>query len=147
MKNIAIDHVTRTITVTKRFLEAAAIPFSEECNMLNNLQKEFPQMRIVTRNLKPRKVSNKNKGLTYKYMRNFIDIMDKENLPEFVRVQVELEALYENAALVYKNMRDWFLEQYPYHEEMIVNHISSKPVKNNIIPLNNNCGSSQQIAE
>ena len=120
MKNIKIDYIANTITVTKVFLDAAAIPYSEECIMLHSLKNDFPNMRIVTRNITHRKIENQYKGLTYKYMRKFISIMDEENLSTFNKVQLYYEGLYEDSATVYCNVREWFIKNYPYHREMIV---------------------------
>ena len=120
MRDIKIDYVANTITVTKVFLEAAATPYSEESITLYNLQHDFPNMRIVTRNLPRRKIENQYKGLTYKYMRRFISIMDENNLSTFNKIQLYYEGLCEDSTTVYCNVRDWFLKNYPLHKEMIV---------------------------
>ena len=139
MRDIKIDYVTNTITVTKVFLEAASTPYSEESITLHSLQQDFPNMRIVTRNLPRRNISNQYKGLTYKYMRKFISIMDEKNLPVFNRIQLYYEGLYEDSATIYSNVRDWFLKNYPLHKEMIE---SKEPTR----VSSTNSGSSPQAA-
>ena len=122
MKNIKIDFATNTITVTKSFLEAAQTPYSEECITLHNLQTDFPNMRIVTRTTKCSHTDNPNKGLTYKYMRKFVSTMDKENISVFNDTIIYFEDKYESKSTVYKCVRNWFLENYPYHNELIVDN-------------------------
>lgn len=147
MKNIKIDFATNTITVTKGFLEAAQTPYSEECITLHNLQTDFPNMRIVTRTIHSRHTANQNKGLTYKYMRKFVYTMDKENMSVFNDTIIYFEDKYENKSTVYNCVRNWFLENYPYHNEMIVDNAPKrKSTLLSIDHIENACGSSPQAA-
>lgn len=120
MKDIRIEFATNTIIVTKSYLEAAQIPYSEECNTLCSLQNDFPNMRIVTKKTKCKNTCNANKGLTYSYMRKFIKTMDEANLSVFNDTLMYFEDKYESNSKVYNCVRNWFLENYPYHEDIIV---------------------------
>ena len=120
MRDIKIDYIANTITVTKIFLEAAATPYSEECINLQNLQQSFPNMRIVTRTLPRRKIENKYKGLTYKFMRNYIKTMDESNLNKYIETIMYFETFSDNKTLVYTQVRDWFLTHYPDYKELVI---------------------------
>ena len=120
MKNIKIDFITNTIIVTRGFYEAATEYGTEEYAELQNVKAANPDMtvsiRTVNRNHKP----NSSKGLTYRYMRKFISIMDSKNLNAFEETILYYEGLYMENATVYQEVKAWFLETYPNHREMIV---------------------------
>ena len=142
MRDIKIDYVSNTIIVTKVFLEAASTPYSEESITLQNLQREFPNMRIATRNLQRRNIENPYKGLTYKFMRNYIKAMDEPNLCKFQEAVMHFETFTDNKTLVYTQVRDWFLANYPDYKELVVS--PAPKLNDNITSVI--CGSSPQAA-
>ena len=142
MRDIKIDYVSNTIIVTKVFLEAASTPYSEESITLQNLQREFPNMRIATRNLQRRNISNPYKGLTYKFMRNYIKTMDEANLNKYIETIMHYEKFSDNQSLVYTQVRDWFLANYPDYKELVVS--TAPKLNDNITSVI--CGSSPQAA-
>ncbi len=119
MQGMRIDFITNTITITKAFREAASDLSSEEYIALSLVQKENPQMKVVLRSNKAASRRSDSKGLTYKYMRKFISVMDSENLITFEKTILHYESYeYENGT-VYQYVKEWFLENYPDHKEMI----------------------------
>ncbi len=119
MQGMRIDFITNTITITKAFREAASDLSSEEYIALSLVQKENPQMKVVLRSNKAASRRSDCKGLTYKYMRKFISVMDSENLITFEKTILHYESYeYENGT-VYQYVKEWFLENYPDHKEMI----------------------------
>ena len=132
MRDIKIDYVSNTIIVTKVFLEAAATPYSEESITLNRLQQDLPNMRIVARTVPRRNVDNRYKGLTYKFMRNYIKTMDEANLNKYVETIMHFETFSDNKTLVYTQVRDWFLAHYPNYKDLVV---STAPELNNSISI------------
>lgn len=78
-------------------------------------------MKIVRRSIRSNKESHKSKGLTYAYMRNFIKVMDSSNRVTFEDTVDYFQDMYNgNSAKTYVAVRDWFLENYTRHAEMIV---------------------------
>ena len=93
MQGIKVDFITNTIIITKEFAALASDPTSEEYVTLNLLREENPKMKIATRSRKKTyKEKNPYKGLTYKFMRKFISVMDEENLVELTRKQKYFES-------------------------------------------------------
>ncbi|MBP3620099.1 MAG: hypothetical protein J6J24_05540 [Clostridia bacterium] len=86
---------------------------------LNAVKKDNPQMRVVLRSTKAAGRTNDNKGLTYNYMRKFISVMDCENLITFDKTILHYESYGYESGTIYKYMKEWFLENYPNHKEMI----------------------------
>ena len=119
MQGMKIDFITNSIIVTKSFAEAAADINSEEYTSLQLAKKDNPAMRVVLRSTRAAGHESDYKGLTYKYMRKFISVMDSANLVNFEKTILHYESYgYENGT-VYKYMREWFLTYYPNHKEMI----------------------------
>ena len=53
-------------------------------------------------------------------MRKFISIMDSSNLITFEKTIEHYEDFCSESAEVYQNVKEWFLENYPHHREMVV---------------------------
>lgn len=78
-------------------------------------------MKIVRRSIRGNRESHKSKGLTYVYMRNFIKVMDSSNRVTFEDTVDYFQDMYNgNSSKTYVAVRDWFLENYSRHAEMIV---------------------------
>lgn len=120
MRDIIIDFIANKIVVTKGFYENAKIPATEENERLRVVLSDYPNMKISVRESSRKNTPNKFKGLTYRYMRKFISVMDSENLEVFEKVILHFESIYMENGEVYAAVRDWFLENYPDHKEMIV---------------------------
>lgn len=118
--NIKIDYSANIILVTKGFLQQAEIFGTDEYKILKQIRKDYPSMMVVAKTVRSGNRKSDTKGLTYKYMRRFIAIMDAQNLPTFDKVMLHYELHEENNTSVYHLVKDWFLENYPHHKEMIV---------------------------
>lgn len=120
MNGMKIDFVSNTITITKAFREAANEFGSEEYVALSLVQQEHPNMKIVLRSVRTGNRKSEYKGLTYRYMRKFISIMDKDNLSVFEKMILYYEDAYMENATVYQHVRDWFLKNYPNHKSLLI---------------------------
>lgn len=119
--NITFDAITNTITITKSFYAASKEFGSEEQKMLADIQKEYPNMRIAVKSTRTGSRKREYKGLTYDYMRRFIRIMDRENIVTFDDVIAHYEDFGYESGKLYQCVKNWFLETYPNHRDMIVN--------------------------
>lgn len=118
MKNIKVDFITNTITITKKFYEDSKEYGTEAYRTLKAVREENPQMEVVISSTN-RKSSLK--GIDYRYMRRFVSVMDRENLSVFESVIAHFEDLYgNNSTKVFNEVRSWFLDNYPDHKEMVV---------------------------
>lgn len=135
MQNIKVDFITNTIITTKRFYEAASQYGSEEYILLQEIKKDNPKMKVSVRESSRKGTPNAYKGLTYRYMRKFISVMDKENLTTFEEVVLMYEGLYSENGAVFAAVRDWFLENYPHHKEMIVAAVPTRKPAHNSAPV------------
>ena len=118
MKNIKVDFVTNTITITKKFYEESMEYGTEAYKTLKSVREENPQMEVVVSETNSKSAL---KGIDYRYMRRFVSVMDRENLVVFEGVIAHFEDLYgNNNTKVFNAVRNWFLENYPDHAEMVV---------------------------
>lgn len=120
MKNIYINFITNTIVVTKNFYKAATEYNTEEYLVLKKVKAENPTMEVSVRVASKKRKPNENKGLTYTYMRDFIRVMDSDNLVTFEELIAYYKSLDYEGASLYNCVKEWFLETYPRHRDMIV---------------------------
>ena len=118
--NVRFDFITNTITVNKGYYKEACKPGTKENIEFLQLQRDYPNMRIDLRSVRSGSRTSDTKGITYKYMRRFIAVMDEENLITFEKTISHFEKHSENKTKVFHQVREWFLDNYPYHAEMIV---------------------------
>ena len=118
--NVRFDFVTNTITVKKGYYEQACKYGTDEHNEFMRLKADYPNMRIAVRSVRTGNRKSDTKGITYEYMRRFIAIMDSKNLLEFNKVQIHYGLFESDKTKVFHLVRQWFLETYPYHRDMII---------------------------
>ena len=119
--NVRFDFITNTIIINKGYYTEACKLGTDEHNEFIQLQKDYPNMRIALRKSRPSSRKSDTKGLTYKYMRRFVAIMDPKNLQTFDKVQLHYELYETDNIVIYHHVKDWFLKTYPNHKDMIVN--------------------------
>ena len=116
MREITIDFIANKIVVTKGFYENAKVPATEENDRLRAVLSDYPNMKVSVRECSRKNKPNAFKGLTYRYMRKFISVMDYENLDTFERVCEIAEGKQGKYAVIKK----WFLNNYKeaYEKEL-----------------------------
>ena len=109
-KPYAIDFTTNTVTVTKKFLEAAQMIGTPEFNTMMQIREMG--MTIITK--APAK--KKNTKLTYDKMQKYINLLDEAEKyqAEFERVQIESLAYDASYAYVLK----WFKKTFPNYGKL-----------------------------
>ena len=115
MNGCRINHVANTITLTKKFLQKASNPASEECAYLQQIRTNFPHLRVTTNSASKKKSSSRPR-LSYKQMRNFINCLpDREKwIGPFEQV-VNMSKSQTNPYLYTYN---WFVGTFPGYENI-----------------------------
>ena len=112
MKNYKIDFTTNTITVTKKFADAASKIGTPEFALMCELRKMDMRIDIAATNKK----KSSNNLLTYKKMENFIaNSADGEAYLEEYKAVKEL-AKSQNNACLYVNK--WFKATFPNYDKI-----------------------------
>ena len=112
--NYAIDYITATITITKKFYKAASILNSPEYKELMQIRRDNPNFTIALREIQKKQGKKSYRNLTFDNMRTFIenyetdDDLRADRLQQFDRVK----ELSKSQAGPYAYVKAWFLEQY-----------------------------------
>ncbi len=116
MTNIRINERKRIIEVTKAFAKEASKFGTEEYSNLQEVRRDYPNFKVVTK--KTASKSNGFKGLTLDYMAKYIAEHDTDN-----KVMTEFNILcgkdHEGnkvefaEAASYGEIKKWFLNTYP----------------------------------
>ena len=115
--NININNKNNTIEITKKFAVAAKRFGSPEYDDLQSVRRDYPKYRIEVKTTS--KKTDSFKGLTFNYMKNYIQKHDDEEmLKEFYVLCGKNEdgSMQEfAAAATYGEIKKWFLD---HHKEL-----------------------------
>ena len=105
--SIAVDFMTKTITVSRTFLKASRKIGSPEFLLLKQLTEEMPSFSI---NLRAKTACHKIFQPSYEWMCDYMKIQPdaQEAINEFMNVR----RLYRH----YSHVRAWFMDKYPNAE-------------------------------
>lgn len=119
MKNyLKINHENRTLIMDRTFAKNADIVGSEEYNLLQTARKDYPTYAVTRRTIKKKETQEHYKGLTYEYMKWYIEEYEKTNLVlETLDELNELIAISKCHSRRYPVIKQWFLEKYPEVKE------------------------------
>ena len=122
---MTINYITMTIEMTKAESKAAGKIGTEEFKNMLSLMQQFPNYKIQVATRAATKKSCDYKGLTYDYMKKYIQAHDDEQktiMAEFETLRGESNeaknALAESCS--YQEIKEWFLNKFPaikqFHE-------------------------------
>ena len=110
--NYEINYVEGKIIVTKSFLKEAGVIGSPAYTELAQVRKDYPEFAIEQRQISKKQGKKTYGCLTYKVMKEFIEVQEEENaetvLAEFERIQQLSKAHNGQYAFV----KSWFLKRY-----------------------------------
>lgn len=131
-----IDFAAQTLTLTAAFADAANNPESEEYALLCQVQRDFPNLRIVRkthatpthyRNSDGTTTArNKHDGLTYERMERFVKALPNGEVyvDAYNNVRKKAEAM---CASPYAAVSGWFMEQFPDYRKAPLNYLRNQP--------------------
>lgn len=109
------NHEDKAIEITKAFAKRASVFGTEEFKLLQQYREYYKDYEVrVTTTMAKRTKKNNLKGLSYDFMKQYIERHDTEDqsiMEEFNKKTVKNE---DNIATKsYGEVKKWFLEQYP----------------------------------
>lgn len=131
-----IDFAAQTLTLTAAFADAANNPESEEYALLCQVQRDFPNLRIVRKtHATPTRyrnsdgtttARNKHDGLTYERMERFVKALPNGEVyvDAYNNVREKAEAM---CASPYAAVSGWFMEQFPDYRKAPLNYLRNQP--------------------
>ena len=118
MKNYCrIDHENRQIIMDRTFAKNSENTRSEEYTHLQEVRRDYPTYQVVRRTIKKSANKKTYKGLTYDYMRNYINTC-KRPAQDRMEILAEFEELLlisqcQSKSLRYPVIKHWFFEKFP----------------------------------
>lgn len=110
-----IDFTTNTFYMNYKFKKEAKDVFSKEYEILQKVQKDFPNIKVVTRSGRKQTTCNASKRLTYANMEEYISVQD--NADELMAYFVIAQKESKKAHSPYAYVRNWFVTQFPNYQE------------------------------
>lgn len=125
---LKINHQNRVLVMDKTFAKTASIVGSSNYNLLQEARRDYPDYHVTTRTIKKKEDKECYRGLTYKYMEDYIRTHANAaaNMAEY-KQQILLSKCH---AIRYANIKKWFLAMYPEVAQFGVTEISESKVEN-----------------
>ena len=114
---IILDHEHNKLVMTKTFAKKSTDVRSDEYRILQEVRNAYPTYAVITREIKKNKDKESYKGLTYAYMRKYIDTVE-ENEESRVAAHAEMDRMVlisqcHSQSKRYPVIKKWFLDKYP----------------------------------
>ncbi len=116
MKNyIKLDHENRKIVMDRTFASKADLVGSEEYNLLQQCRKDYPTYLVTRKTIKKKATQEHYRGLTYDYMKEYINKYDTENKEANLALLDEMIDISKCHSTFkrYPVIKQWFLDTYP----------------------------------
>lgn len=110
-----IDFTKNVVYMNYKFASASMEFGTTEYKLIQEILKDFPQMKLVTRAGRTVKTCNANKRLTYANMERYIRVQeDAEKL--MIAFEIAKEESQKQAS-PYAFVRNWFVNQFPDYQK------------------------------
>lgn len=121
MTNFAkIDHPNKRIVMDRAFAKNSLIVGSPEYNQLQACRKDYPDYTVVRREIRRNPNQERYKGLTYRYMEDYIMTHESRDTVKAVLDEFNEMLLISKGhsrAFRYPTIKSWFLDRYPEFAE------------------------------
>ena len=124
-----IDHIAQTIIISKKFSKAAGILGTNEYDTLKQLRTDYPDYSLRLREIAKKKNKKSYINLTFKAMRNHIEIIKGKKSKEIHDYETILK-LAEGQPGPYAFVKKWFLDKYPDYKD-VAKVFNQEPEKSN----------------
>ena len=121
MNPIKIDPVNNVIVIMSRtFEKKACYAGSAEYAMLQTVRRDYPEFRVVSREIKKNTKMEHYNGLTYDYMRWYITHYEveerRDKMLDVLNKKIDISKCHSTGKR-YATIKSWFLTQYPAVKE------------------------------
>ena len=116
MKNyMKLDHENRKIVMDRTFASKAELVGSEEYNLLQQCRRDYPTYLVTRKTIKKKATQEHYRGLTYDYMKEYINKYDTENKEANLALLDEMIDISKCHSTFkrYPVIKQWFLDTYP----------------------------------
>ena len=116
MKNyMKLDHQNRKIVMDRTFSKNSEFVGSEEYNLLQQCRRDYPTYLVTRKTIKKKATQEHYRGLTYDYMKEYINKYDTENKEANLALLDEMIDISKCHSTFkrYPVIKQWFLDTYP----------------------------------
>lgn len=115
MKPITIDYANSTIILSSAFQKRAFTPGTIEYKQLQDVRRDFEGFKLATRQFDKNTKQERYKGLTYDFMRWYIQKVEGENAPAILNVFEDMIDISKchSVSKRYPVIKSQFLAAYP----------------------------------
>ena len=113
-----LNHITKTITLTKKFAKSAGIINSPEYILFKKLRTDYPDYTIQEREIAKKENKKSYANLTYEFMKEYILITEGEG-SENIRNLETVITISKGQAGRYAYVKTWFLKQFPNYNDVL----------------------------
>ena len=110
-----IDHVAKTITLSKGFAKATVTMGTDECDQIDKLRLKYHDYKMTVKTISKKDGKKTYKNMKYKYMREYIaalegeDSVNIENFNKLIASKIQVSP--------YSFARKWFMKNYPNYTD------------------------------
>lgn len=98
-----------------KFRKSAEVYGSPEYKLVQDIKKDYPDIKVSVKSGREQKKPRKNKRLTYENMEKYI--MCFGNSDELIEMFTTVKGLSAPMKSPYKYVSDWFVSQFPNYRE------------------------------
>ena len=113
-----IDHIAKTITLTKKFAKSAGIINSPEYLLFKQLRADYADYTICEREIAKKEGKKSYANLTYDFMKEYILITEGEG-SENIRNLETVITISKGQAGRYAYVKTWFLKNFPNYNDVL----------------------------
>ena len=125
---LKIDLMAERIIMDRTFAKTASIVGSTNYNLLQEARRDYPGYGVIIRSIRKKEDKECYRGLTYKYMEDYI--LTHANAAANMAEYHQQRLLADCHSVRYPNVKKWFLKTYPEVAQFGVTEISESKVEN-----------------
>ena len=125
---LKIDLIAERIIMDRTFAKTASIVGSANYNLLQEARRDYPGYGVITRSIRKKEDKECYRGLTYKYMEDYI--LTHANAAANMAEYHQQRLLADCHSVRYPNVKKWFLKTYPEVAQFGVTEIPESEVEN-----------------
>ena len=149
MKNyMKLDHQNRKIVMDRTFSKNSEFVGSEEYNLLQQCRRDYPTYTVTRKTINKKADQEHYRGLTYNYMRNYINKYDTENKEANLAVLEEMIDISKchSTCKRYPVIKQWFLDTYEDVKKFGIPEDKETAETNNVIEADFSANANSEIA-
>ena len=149
MTNILkLDHSNSSIVMDRTFAKKSEVVGSREYLLLQDCRRDYPFYTVIRRTIHKKPDQEHYRGLTYDYMRNYINKYDTENKEANLAILEEMIDISKchSTCKRYPVIKQWFLDTYEDVKKFGIPEDEETAETNNVIEADFSANANSEVA-